>query len=571
MFFHALATDYDGTIAEDGGVPDTTIAALARLRETGRKLILVTGRELPDLKRVFSRLDLFDKAVLENGALLYTPQTEEERPLGPPPPPEFVQRLRHRGVERLSVGRTIVATWEPYQSSVLETIREFGLELEIIFNKGAVMVLPTGINKASGLDAALAELGLSPLNVLGTGDAENDHAFLRVCGLSAAMANAVPSLKETADLVTKAPRGAGMEELIERLVSDESSLGISKRHRIVVGTDDEDEDVEIDPRDVVLIAGSSGIGKSTLVTALTEKLVELGFQFCVFDPEGDYDELEDAVTVGSAESAPSKAEIVELVRNPRTNVVVNTLSLEMRERPDFFAGLNPDLLSLRSRTGRPHWVIMDEAHHLLPAAHDGAPLTLPQKPTGMVLVTVHPEAISREALAHVSVVLGLGPEAGKVLEALSESLGEEPPRIPDPPDDEHVLYWRRFTDRAPKQVKALHPRQVHKRHTRKYAEGVLDEERSFYFRGPDNALNIRAHNLIIFLQIAEGLDDATWEHHLRLHDYSKWFRGRIQDDALADEAEAIESDTSLSPHESRERIAQIVRRRYTGPVSERVR
>ena len=165
----------------------------------------------------------------------------------------------------------------------------------------------------------------------------------------------------------------------------------------------------------------------------------------------------------------------------------------------------------------------------------------------------------------------LGPEAGKVLEALSESLGEEPPRIPDPPDDEHVLYWRRFTDRAPKQVKALHPRQVHKRHTRKYAEGVLDEERSFYFRGPDNALNIRAHNLIIFLQIAEGLDDATWEHHLRLHDYSKWFRGRIQDDALADEAEATESDTSLSPHESRERIAQIVRRRYTGPVSERVR
>ena len=79
----------------------------------------------------------------------------------------------------LSVGRSIVATWEPNEGLVLQAIKELGLELEIIFNKGAVMILPSGVNKATGLVAALDELELSPHNVIGVGDAQNDHAFLQ--------------------------------------------------------------------------------------------------------------------------------------------------------------------------------------------------------------------------------------------------------------------------------------------------------------------------------------------------------------------------------------------------------
>ena len=125
MYFLALATDYDGTLASDNSVSDETLSALERLRETGRKLILVTGRELPDLKRVFSRLDLFDKVVAENGALLYTPKTEEERTLASAPPAAFVERLNEKGVGPISVGRSIVATWEPHQTAALEAIRDF--------------------------------------------------------------------------------------------------------------------------------------------------------------------------------------------------------------------------------------------------------------------------------------------------------------------------------------------------------------------------------------------------------------------------------------------------------------
>ena len=191
MRYLTLCTDYDGTIAHDGQVDEATLAALEELRTSGRKLVLVTGREIDDLQKVFPRLDLFERVVAENGALIYRPATREERVLHEPPPARFIEELRRRGVENVSAGRCIVATWTPNEGHVLETIRDLGLELQVIFNKGAVMVLPSGINKATGLKAALDELNISVHNSVGVGDAENDHAFLSICECSAAVANAL--------------------------------------------------------------------------------------------------------------------------------------------------------------------------------------------------------------------------------------------------------------------------------------------------------------------------------------------------------------------------------------------
>jgi hydroxymethylpyrimidine pyrophosphatase-like HAD family hydrolase len=221
MHYLALATDYDGTLASDGRVDDETIAALDRLRDSGRRLILVTGRHLDDLLNVFPEINLCEWVVLENGALLYQPATREEKPLGAPPPEEFVKALQQRGVDPLAVGRVIVATWHPHENTVLDVIRDLGLEYQVIFNKGAVMVLPSGVNKASGLSAALKELGLSPHNTVAIGDAENDQALLDCCGCGVAVANALPMLKERADFVTKGDRGAGVVELINKLIASD--------------------------------------------------------------------------------------------------------------------------------------------------------------------------------------------------------------------------------------------------------------------------------------------------------------------------------------------------------------
>jgi HAD superfamily hydrolase (TIGR01484 family) len=221
MRFIAFACDYDETLACDGRVAAVGVLALKRLAASGRKLVLVTGRQLEDLLAVFPEGHLFDRIVAENGGVLYRPATREKRALGKRPPERFVDALSERRVSPLSVGEVIVATNEPQQEVVMEAIRDLGLELQLIFNKGAVMVLPSGIDKGTGLSQALRELGVSTRNCVAIGDAENDHAFLSISECSAAVSNALPTLKERADIVTSNEATAGVIELIDQLLADD--------------------------------------------------------------------------------------------------------------------------------------------------------------------------------------------------------------------------------------------------------------------------------------------------------------------------------------------------------------
>ena len=567
MYFLALATDYDGTIAHHGAVDAPTLDALERLKKTGRRLILVTGRELPDLKRVFPALTLFDLVVAENGALLYEPATEKEHCIAPAPPAAFVEELRRRGVTPLSAGRSIVATWEPNERTVIEVIRDMALDLQIIFNKGAVMILPAGMNKAAGLKAGLKHLGLAEPNVVAVGDAENDHAFLLSCGCSAAVANALATVKDECDVVLENHHGAGVAELVEMILREDVRMLPTHRHGLLVGHERDGTPMHLEPhRGTVLIAGSSGIGKSTLATAITERMAEKSLEFCVFDPEGDYAELEGAVSVGDAKTPPILDESINLLRKLSANVVVNTQALRLPERPTFFAKILPQVLSLRARTGRPHWLLIDEAHHLLSAERGDVVQVLPEHMPATIFITVHPESVLPAALKRVEYVLALGPEAAKVIASFCAAIGEAPPPSPRPHGEDEILFWERSKGSAPRAVKALRPQQARNRHVRKYAEGELAKDISFYFRGPGNRLNLRAQNLMLFAQIAEGVDDDTWEHHRRIHDYSGWFRRVIKDDELTAEAEAAEADPALDPAESRRRIIEAIHRRYTAPA-----
>lgn len=220
MDYFALATDYDGTLAAGGTVTAATLGALRRFRASGRRLILVTGREMRDLESVFPEIGVFDRVVAENGAVLFTPGTGKTRLLAAAPPEEFVEALRRRGVKPLSRGEVIVATTASNRRAIVETIGEQRLELAVILNKGSAMVLPSGVNKKTGLEAALEELQIAPAQVAGVGDAENDHAFLSDCGWSVAVANALPSVRKTADFVTRGSFGAGVQEMIGMILAE---------------------------------------------------------------------------------------------------------------------------------------------------------------------------------------------------------------------------------------------------------------------------------------------------------------------------------------------------------------
>ncbi|MGH8901768.1 MAG: HAD-IIB family hydrolase [Egibacteraceae bacterium] len=568
MRYLALATDFDGTIAEQGSVDDHTLRALERLLATGRKLVLVTGRELDDLLEVFPHIGLFDRVVAENGAVLYRPASREAQPLADPPLGLFLDALRERGVQPLSRGRVIVNTWEPNEAAVLKTIRELGLELQMIFNKGAVMVLPSGVNKATGLHTALGELSLSIHNTVGVGDAENDHAFLAACECSVAVANALPLVKQRCDLVTAGAGGKGVAELIARLVdNDLAELDDSlTRHHVLLGHRDDGREVWISPHGTtVLVAGTSGAGKSTLAAGLVERLAQAGYQLCIIDPEGDYDDFPGTLTLGDAHRPPTVAEILDVLGDPVANVRANLVGLAWKDRPGFFEALLTHVQELRARTGRPHWLLVDEAHQFMPPARDRA-LAVCAELRGVALITAYPEHVVSSALAGVDVALAVGESPGQILGSFAQTLGLPCPPVPDAfsvPD--HALAWNRHNQDLPFTLRIVPPRANRRRHRRKYAKGDLGVEHSFYFRGPQKTLHLRAANLIAFVELADETNDETWEFHLRRGDYERWFRETVKDDELA--AEVVEvANAGVAPADSRARIRAAIEERYTVPA-----
>jgi hypothetical protein len=571
MWFQVLAADYDGTLATDGRIAAETLAALRRVRESGRRVVLVTGRQFDDLLRVCPEIDTFDLVVAENGAVLFDPRARQVDDLTDPPPPALLAGLEHLGVP-FSTGRIIVSTVVPHEREILTTIRSLGLELQIVFNKESVMVLPSGVSKESGLRAALQRLGLSIHNTVGVGDAENDHAFLARTGFAVAVANAIPALAARADLVTAAPDGAGVRELIDgSLLQDLVAFQPRLLQRtICLGVAEDGHEIRYPVRGPnLLITGGSGTGKSTLTGVLVERLVHDDYVICLLDPEGDYRTLADQEGIVALSSEPgseaTRAEEVErLLRHRSTSVAIDLSGLDREEKIRATVRFLHGVQRLRTETGSPHWVLIDEAHHLFPPGGSQAEAAFDFEWSGVCLVTHQPESMAPEVLGVAGHVLSTSVEAvterlrlispaevpgGGSLgtgEALSITLGDGGPRRV-----ERFQVARRTT--------------THKRHVKKYATGRLPPERAFRFRGPADALDLVAHNLETFTMLAKGVDDATWLHHLRRGDVSTWLREQIKDAELADEVRRLEQSGDASG--SRRAVLEAIARRYTAVAS----
>ena len=569
MRYLALVTDYDGTLAIDGSISQDAVAALERLRLSGRKAILVTGRMLDDLRAACPYLHLFDYVVAENGGVVYAPSTRETTLLGSPPPHAFVDRLRSLGVEPLEVGQVILATWMPHHATVLQAVQEMGLELMIGFNRAAVMVLPVGVNKSTGVEYALRKLGLSFHEAVGIGDAENDHSFLRRCECAVAVANAVASIRARAAFVTRHEAGRGVAELVDDLIATDlvRMQGMLPQNRITIAARADDAAITIPPYGSnILVAGPSGSGKSTVTAGIVERLIEHAYQVCIVDPEGDYGTLQEVIMIGGARHAVPVTEALSVLEDPKVNLDVNLLGVDLADRPRYFADLWSSFGTLRVRTGRPHWIVLDEAHHLLPIESGYLEGGLPQQLGETILVTVHPDHLPRAVLAMIDVVIAVGKSPERTLQSFGDAAGHPIDWQPAAPyaTGQVAVWFVRGTD-PPMLARGIPPARDRIRHRRKYAEGDM-RYRSFYFRGPGGRHNLRAQNLAIFSQIAEGIDEDTWLYHLHRSDYSRWFRHAVKDRYLADQAERVENRRTLSPVESRTLIRALIDARYTLPA-----
>jgi AAA domain len=224
----------------------------------------------------------------------------------------------------------------------------------------------------------------------------------------------------------------------------------------------------------ILISGQPGSGKSTLATALLEQIIDRKYQLCLIDPEGNYEALPGCRVVGEEKQAPTMKQIEDALEEPATQVVVNLAAVPQADRPGYFASLIAKIKGLRIRTGRPHWLVLDEAHHMLPSHWAPSSPELVNQLSNLVLITVHPGLVSPAALEKIDIVIVVGRDPKAMLDEFADTVRVAAPETP-PVDVEpgEAVVWLRGENRLIAKVKAEPSRSEQRRHKRKYAEGEL--------------------------------------------------------------------------------------------------
>ena len=195
-----------------GQLSSEALNAVDQARRDGLRIALVTGRIEAELAAELPQIaERVDALVLENGAVTVIDGTT--RPLSAPVDSALDDALAARGVP-CRRGEVLGAVDGEHAATVAEVIGELRLDCQIVRNRAALMVLPAGVTKGTGLGAALAEMNLSAHNTVAVGDAENDLSLFALAEIGVAVADAVPSVRQHADLVLEEPGGAGVAELL---------------------------------------------------------------------------------------------------------------------------------------------------------------------------------------------------------------------------------------------------------------------------------------------------------------------------------------------------------------------
>jgi len=551
MTFQALACDYDGTLASHDRIGEAALAALERARAAGLRLLLVTGRTFFELLRVCERLDLFDVVVAENGGVLYFPGTGVLRDQAPPPPPRLLAELDRQGVP-FQAGRVIVGTWRAEEPGVRKVLAALGVRMELVYNRGALMLLPPGVSKGAGVGQAIRALALSFHDVLALGDAENDLDFFRACGFTACPVNGVPALKDLADWIFPGDNGEGIAGAITGpILGGGLPLARSPRHRVALGWSTEtSEEVVIPERGVnVLIQGDPFSGKSWLAGVLIERLLGRRYAVCIIDPEGDYHVLAPLPGVVWTEVDDLRSLERALDRfgyDPQACVVLDLSVLPQAGKAELLEAGFRLIRERRRRCGTPHWVVFDEAHYSL--HREGiADLAVGIQDKGFCLVTYRASWLRESVLRAIDVFLFARTSADAELDLARRQLARLPldaetivAALPDLPQGRFLLVWA-DQDRARVRTFAAAPRMTsHVRHLRKYAEGRLPEERCFFFRTPEGQLEATAQSLDGFLQALTRVGDDVLAFHAARGDFSRWLFDVFGDPELGRQLAKIE-------------------------------
>jgi hydroxymethylpyrimidine pyrophosphatase-like HAD family hydrolase len=514
-YFRALAVDYDNTLTIAPRPSEEVLAAIRDVRNGGRRVVLVTGRILAELRVDFPDVDRhFDAIVGENGAIMSLGGVAQALAL--PVDPALEQALARRGVP-VRGGHVILATEAAFDIQVIEEIARLGLEAQMVFNRSALMVLPHDVTKGSGTARALAALGISPHNTVAVGDAENDHSLLDACEVGVAVGNAVPALKGHADVVLDRPAGDGVVDLVRGPLQDRIADVDPKRWRIRLGAYDDGQPVEVPGSRVNLgIFGGSGHGKSYLAGLVAEQLIGLGYTVCVLDLEGDHvglSTLHGVIAVGGHDPVPPAEQLGVLFREGLGSVVIDLSMHGLDAKRAYALGALESCRRSREQVGTPQWIVIEEAQVPL-TEHGGACAHPGEGSTGLCIVSYRPEMVCRHAGALIDIELRCAEDGTATITRPGE------PR-------------RRFTPSA-----RVTP---HDRHWHKYTSGELPAYRRFLFRDIRGLTGESAGNLEEFRTEIARVRDGVLRHHAAHGDFSRWLGDLSHDERFVERIREIEA------------------------------
>ena len=554
MHVKVLACDLDSTLARNGVVAPETWDVLRRAKRAGLVLMLVTGRRLETFAADGPFAELFEAIVAEDGAAVYFPRNDAVvLPFGRIEP-AIVNRLEELDVP-LEKGMAIVATWTPHDEAVLQVLKETGGGATVEYNKGAVMVLPPGATKGTGLQMALHELGYSPRNVLVCGDAENDRSLFEMAELAMAVSNAVPEIKQLSNAVLPQENGEAVRAMVEELLQGRVPLHrIRPERKLLLGHRLDETPVHLSPfmmLDQNLgIVGASASGKSWLAGLLTEELLRLGYQVCIIDPEGDYRGLRafpHTLVLGGPETPlPSVIDLLTLSEYTTVSLILDLSCYSLPERTSYVSEVLEALLALRARRGRPHWFLLDEIHSFCPP--EGGPLTdlirTGMKDGGFGLVSFRPSLVAPavlDAIDHWLLTQMYLPEEKEIMEHLiarGSEKKEEGALTLLPVGQAYLYPGDTAEEDAPtsgivtfKRGRRIVP---HVRHLHKYLRAPLPEAKRFYFHVNGQYQGPRvAASLWEFRAALDEMPPATLKYHLQRGDFERWTKEVLHDEELA--------------------------------------
>jgi hydroxymethylpyrimidine pyrophosphatase-like HAD family hydrolase len=584
MHLKILALDLDGTLADAGGVAPETWAALRRVKDAGFALLLVTGRTLDTFASGGPFAEVFEAIVAEDGAVLYFPRSDSVMlPFGRLAP-EVRKRLDALEVP-IGRGVAIDSTVVPHDEAVLRILRESGGGATVEYNKGAVMVLPPGATKGTGLEAALRELGYSPRSVLACGDAENDRSLFEVAEVSVAVGNTPEDIRSVADMALADRDGSAVRGLLADLLRGRLPARRPRADRqLFLGREPDLTPVRLDAFSLIQgnlgIVGSSATGKSWLGGLLAEELLKLGYQLCIVDPEGDYHGLRafaHTLLLGGPDlRLPPIADVSTLCDYAHVSLILDLSAHAPEERIGYVGDLLRALAGLRGRRGRPHWLLIDEIQSFCP--RDDGPLTDlvvdGMRGGGFGVVSYRPGQVAPRVLAALDRWMLTRMRSREELELVQRYL---PPACRLGAEDLEAqgalpfgqvrLCASEGTDEAPQRARIVRfqiaQRLVpHVRHLQKYLRAPLPEPRRFYFHPTKGQGGPRAAASLWELRDALGeLPMETLRYHLDRGDFERWVRDVLRDAELARRLHTL-AGRRLGRSELREALVGTVASRY---------